>query len=297
MANASDMKFQGTYTALVTPFRSGKVDWDAFASLIEKQLAAGVEGVVACGTTGESPTLMHDEWAKSITEAIKLTDGKCRVVAGTGGNDTATAIRKTQEAKDFGADAALVVTPYYNKPTQDGLFAHYAAIAAAVDLPIVLYNVPSRCGVDLHNDTVVRLCTAHSNIVAHKDASLDATRTADLTARCDVTVLSGDDALTLPMISLGAKGVISVISNLVPAWMKELVDAGLAGRFDEARAIHLRACGLAEELGQLGPNPLPVKSAMAELGWIQEEFRLPMCPLAADAKAKVAPILSRFELM
>ncbi len=290
------MDFRGTYTALVTPFRDGKVDWDAFASLVEKQLAAGVEGIVACGTTGESPTLSHDEWARSVTESVRLANGKCHVLAGTGGNNTADAIRKTAEAKEMGADGALVVTPYYNKPTQDGLFAHYAAIASAVDLPIVLYNVPSRCGVDLHNDTVVRLSNECANIVAHKDASLDATRTADLTARCGVTVLSGDDALTLPMISLGAKGVISVIGNLVPAWMKELVDAGLAGRYEQARAAHLRACGLAEELGKLGPNPLPVKSAMAELGWIREEFRLPMCPLSADARAKVGPILGRFEL-
>ncbi len=296
MSNAGRVTFQGTYTAIVTPFRNGLVDWDAFASLIEKQLAAGVEGIVACGTTGESPTLTHEEWAQSVRETVKLVGGKCCVVAGTGGNDTAGAIRKTQEAADLGADAALIVTPYYNKPTQDGLFAHYSAIAEAVDLPIVLYNVPSRCGVDIRNDTVVRLCGEHANIVAHKDASLDATRTADLIARSNVTVLSGDDSMTLPMISLGAKGVISVIANLVPAWMKELVDAGLAGRFDQARAVHLRACALADELGQLGPNPLPVKSAMAELGWLQEEFRLPMCPLATDARARVGQILSRFEL-
>ena len=296
MANAAGVDFKGTYTALVTPFRDGKVDWDAFASLIEKQLAAGVEGIVACGTTGESPTLSHDEWAKSVTESVRLAGDKCQVLAGTGGNSTADAIRKTAEAKEMGVDGALVVTPYYNKPTQEGLFAHYAAIANAVDLPIVLYNVPSRCGVDLHNDTVVRLAGECPNIVAHKDASLDATRTADVTARCNITVLSGDDALTVPMISLGAKGVISVIANLVPAWMKEMVDAALEGRFEQARAAHLRACALADELGHLGPNPLPVKSAMAELGWIREEFRLPMCPLTQDARAIVGPILSRFEL-
>ncbi len=290
-------RFAGTYTALVTPFRDGAVDWETLDALVDRQINAGVEGVVPCGSTGESATLSHEEHDRVVETVINRVRGRCKVIAGTGSNGTAEAVRLTRHAARAGADGALVVTPYYNRPTQEGLFRHFDTIAAAADIPIVLYNVPARCAIDLANETVARLRGARDNIVAIKDASGGVDRVAELTGPIGIDVLCGDDSLTLPMMSLGASGVISVIANLVPDWMKELVDAAAAGDHARARQCHLKTCGLADAVGGLGPNPLPVKTAMAAMGLIAEEYRLPLCSLAADARKSVQDTLRHYELI
>jgi len=217
--------WRGTYTALVTPFAGGEIDWRTVKTLLDRQIEAGVVGVVPCGSTGESATLTHDEHQRVIEAVVRHVDGRCRVLAGTGSNSTAEAIAMSRQAADVGADGVMLVAPYYVRPSQEGLYRHYAAVAQAVDLPIVLYNVPSRCGVDLANDTVVRLSRDFKNIVALKDASGGVDRVSSIAERGEVAVLCGDDSLTLPMMALGAVGVISVIANLVPSWMTQLVEA------------------------------------------------------------------------
>ncbi len=294
---ASEHLFEGTYTALVTPFRSDKVDWATLEKLVERQIAAGVEGVVPCGSTGESATLSHDEHDKVIEAVIKTVNGRCKVIAGTGSNSTAEAVRLTRHAAEVGADGALVVTPYYNRPTQEGMYLHFSAVAQAVNLPVVLYNVPSRCSIDLNNATVGRLFDEYETIVAIKDASGGVSRVAELAGRIGIDVLSGDDSFTLPMMSLGARGVISVMSNLVPDWMKTLVDAASQGNYASARTWHLKACGLADEIGVLGPNPLPLKTAMSLLGLLENEYRLPLCPMAESARVEAEGLLRKYELI
>ncbi len=289
--------FFGTFTALVTPFRDGEVDWTALDAHVERQVAAGLEGVVPCGTTGESATLTHQEHDEVIERVIKRVDGRCKVIAGTGSNSTAEAIRLTKHAEDAGADAALVVSPYYNRPTQDGMYQHFAAICEATNLPIVLYNVPSRCSIDLLNPAVVRLRQSFDRIVAIKDASGGVSRVAGLVGKCDIDVLSGDDDLTLPLIAGGAVGLISVVANLLPVEMKSLVDAAGRGDFEAARSIHQKVCGFASEMGTLGPNPLPIKTAMVLKGWYSEEFRLPMCPLAEGDRSKLQEMMRRYEIL
>ena len=289
--------FRGTYTALITPHRNGDVDWPAVDALIDRQIEAGVDGVVPCGSTGESATLSHAEHDRLIEQVVRRVDSRCKVLAGTGSNSTAEAIRLTRRAADIGADGALLVTPYYNRPTQEGLFRHYAAIAEAVDLPLVLYNVPVRCGVDLQNETVIRLRKQYPHIVAIKDASGGVDRVGELARRSDIGVLCGDDTLTLAMMALGAIGVISVISNLVPSGMKALTDAVAEGDFERARACHRKVCGLADEIGGLGPNPLPIKTAMALKEWIAEEYRLPLCPLDQESRSKIESALRKYELL
>lgn len=289
--------FRGTYTALVTPFRGGAVDWTALDALVERQVDAGVDGVVPCGSTGESATLSHEEHDRVVESVVKRVAGRCRVLAGSGSNSTAEAVRLTRRAADAGADGALIVTPYYNRPTQQGLFRHFDAVAAAVDIPVVLYNVPVRCGIDLANDTVARLHNARDNIVAVKDASGGVDRVTELVDGVGVDVLCGDDCLTLSMMALGAVGVISVIANLVPRWMKDLVAAAAAGDLVSARRWHTKTCGLADDIGRTGPNPLPVKTAMAALGLIADEYRLPLCPLEPDPRKRVEDALRRYELL
>jgi 4-hydroxy-tetrahydrodipicolinate synthase len=288
--------FQGTFTALVTPFSGRDVDWASLDKLVDAQLEAGIDGVVPCGTTGESPTLTHDEHSRVIEAVVKRVGGRCKVIAGSGSNATQEAVFRTRHAAGAGADGALLVAPYYNRPTQEGLYRHYMTIAEAADIPIVLYNVPFRCGVDIHNDTVVRLREGCANIVAIKDASGDVNRSADLANRSDISVLSGDDSLTLPMMVHGAVGVISVVSNLVPAWMKEMVDAAAAGDFVRARSLHRRVCILADELTSFGPNPIPIKSAMALRDMVSDEFRLPMCSLDEESRGRLNELLKRYEL-
>lgn len=298
MKNAPETKtnLRGLMTALVTPFRDGEVDFAAIEKLVDRQIDAGVDWLVPCGTTGESPTLTEAEHERILETVIARAAGRRPVMAGAGANNTTTTIRCTRRTAELGASAALIVTPYYNRPSQEGLFRHYAAVAESVELPIVLYNVPVRTGVHLSNDTVVRLREKFPNIVALKDASGTVDHVTDLLARCDIAVLCGDDALTLPMMSLGALGVISVLSNLVPALMKSLVDAAASGNFAAARTYHRKVHDLAVGLARFAPNPVPIKTAMALRGMIREEFRLPLCPLDGEGRTGVERLLRRHEI-
>jgi 4-hydroxy-tetrahydrodipicolinate synthase len=287
---------RGLMTALVTPFRDGEVDFASMEKLVDRQIDAGVDWLVPCGTTGESPTLAEEEHERILETVIARAAGRRPVMAGTGTNNTATTIRCTRRAAELGASAALIVTPYYNRPTQEGLFRHYAAVAESAELPIVLYNVLVRTGVHLTNDTVVRLRGKFPHIVALKDASGTMDNVTDLLARCDIAILCGDDALTLPMMSLGAVGVISVLSNLVPALMKSLVDSAATANIAAARTYHRKVFDLAMGLARLGPNPVPIKTAMAARGMIREEFRLPLCPLDSESRTGVERLLRRHEI-
>ncbi len=288
--------YRGVMTALVTPFHDGEVDYRAIEGLIDRQIEAGVDWLVPCGTTGEAPTLTDAEHEKVLLTVIERAKGRRPVMAGTGTNNTVTTIRQTRRAADLGASAALIVTPYYNRPTQEGLFRHYAAIAESTSLPMVLYNVPVRTGVQLTNDTVVRLRERFSHIVALKDASGTVDHVTDLLNRCDINVLCGDDSLTLPMMSVGAVGVISVVSNLVPAWMKSLVEAVNRDQSEIARSWHRKVGDLAVGLSRFGPNPVPIKTAMAMRNMIRAEFRLPLCPLDEEGRSGVERLLRRHEI-
>jgi len=290
-------RLRGSMTALVTPFCDGEVDWPRLEALVDRQIEAGTDWLVVCGTTGESPTLTVEEHERMVDAVVARSAGRCQVMAGTGTNDTSTTIRLTRTTASRGAEAVLVVTPYYNRPTQEGLYRHFAAVAESVKLPIVLYNVPLRTGVDLLNDTVVRLRDAFPHIVAIKDATGSVDRATDLMTRCDIAVLSGDDALTWPLLALGAVGVISVIANLVPSLMKSLVTAALEGDASSAQRVHRKVYDLATGLGRFGPNPVPIKTAMAVVGWIKEEFRLPLCPLDGEARADLERVLRRHEIL
>lgn len=292
----ANMKINGSITALVTPFRAGEVDFEALDCLVDRQVAAGSDWLAVCGTTGEAPTLSEQEQEQILTRVVARSKGRCLVMMGTGTYDTASTIRRTRRAAELGAQAALVVTPYYNRPSQAGLFQHFAAVAKESEIPIVLYNVPSRTGVHLANDTVVRLRKEFPQIVAIKDASNTTEHVTDLVSRSDITVVCGDDALTLAMMSLGASGVISVISNLVPELMKSLVVAAASGDFASARTYHRKVQDLASNLARFGPNPVPIKTAMALSGLIQDEFRLPLCGVEADAQSAIDQLLRRHEV-
>ncbi|MFV0337812.1 MAG: 4-hydroxy-tetrahydrodipicolinate synthase [Chthoniobacterales bacterium] len=287
------MSFEGTYTALVTPFRNGEFDKKAFAELIERQIAGGVNGIVPVGTTGESPTLSHDEHHEVIRLAIEVAAKRCKVIAGTGSNSTAEAISLTKEARDAGADAALLVAPYYNKPSQEGLFLHYKTIADQVDIPLILYNIPGRCVIEIGAETCLRLVEACPNIRTIKEAGGSVERVSLLKSLLpeDVTLLSGDDSLTLPFLSVGAKGVISVASNLIPAAVSELVNSYLQGNHARSAELHARYYPLFKNLF-IEPNPVPVKYAMAKHGWLDPEVRLPLCPLSATSATTLDGILN-----
>lgn len=288
---------RGTMTALITPFRNGEVDWPRVEVLVDRQIEGGTDWLVPLGTTGEAPTLTEEEKENILKRVIVAAKGRCPVMAGTGSNSTAATIEHTKRAASMGVNAALIVAPYYNRPTQEGLYRHFAAVADAVDLPIVLYNVPARTGVTISNDTIVRLREGFANIVALKDATGNVEAMTDLSVRCDIAVLSGDDSLTWPMMALGAIGVISVIGNLHPGLMKSLVTAALEGNVSAAMQHHLKVYDLATKIGRYGPNPLPIKTAMAVAGLIEEEFRLPLCPLDADARDGIARVLHRFNVL
>jgi 4-hydroxy-tetrahydrodipicolinate synthase len=266
-------------------------------ALVDRQIEAGTDWLVPCGTTGEAPTLAQAEREKLLETVIARSAGRCPVMAGTGSNSTAATVRQTQRAAAAGTDAALVVTPYYNRPTQEGLFRHFAAVAEAVDLPLVLYNVPLRTGVNLSNDVVVRLREAFPHVVAIKDASGTVDGVTDLVTRCDIGVLCGDDALTWPMMALGAVGVVSVIANLNPGLMKALVLAAFEGNVSDVRPLHRKVCDLAVGIGRFGPNPVPIKTAMAIAGLIDEEFRLPLCSVDAEARLAIERVLRRHEAL
>ena len=287
--------FRGTYTALVTPFRDGGIDVPAFQKLIEAQIAAGITGVVAVGTTGESPTLSYDEREELIRLAVTIADKRCQVLAGTGANATHHAVAYTKMAEKLGADGALIVAPYYNKPSQEGLFRHFQAIARETKLPIMLYNIPGRCGVDILPDTVLRLASECRNIVSIKEASGSVERVSELRARLpnEFTILSGDDSLTLPFMSVGAVGVVSVASNLFPAEVCALVDAFAAGDIQRARDLHRRMLPVFKDLF-IEPNPVPAKTALAWRGVMSAEVRLPLCEMSETNQARLRKTLEVF---
>ena len=279
------MEFKGVYTALITPFRNGAVDYDALTALVEKQIAGKVAGVVPVGTTGESPTVSPEEHLKIIEAVVKCAAGRCQVVAGTGANSTEEAVYLTNEAKAIGADATLQVTPYYNKPTQEGLYRHFSTVADKCQLPVVLYNIPGRSGVPINVDTIVRLA-ANPMIQAVKEAAGSVDRVSEILEKVETSVLCGDDSLTVPMISVGAKGVISVASNLIPGELSAMVGAALAGDFAAALALHRKYYRIFKDLF-IETNPIPIKAAMAMAGHCTEEYRLPLCEMASGNRQKL----------
>ncbi|MBN1556809.1 MAG: 4-hydroxy-tetrahydrodipicolinate synthase [Lentisphaerae bacterium] len=289
------MQLQGTYTAIVTPFgRDGRVDYGALKALIEQQADAGVDGVVPVGTTGESPTLNVEEHEQVVATAIEACRGRMTVIAGTGANATREAIELTRHAMEAGADATLQVTPYYNKPSQEGLYRHFMAVAD-LGLPVVLYNIPGRTGREIAVDTMVRLAD-HERIVALKEAGGSVDRVSEIINRCAMTILSGDDSLTFPMMAVGAKGVVSVASNVAPRPVTEMTHAALAGRWDEARALHARYYPLFRDLF-IDTNPIPVKAALAMMGRIEERYRLPMCEMSDEKRMVLRQTLEALGLV
>ena len=289
--------FSGSIVAIVTPFRKGRVDERALGDLIEFQLANGTDGIVPCGTTGESATLSHQEHERVVAFTIETVKRRVPVIAGAGSNSTDEAIALTRHAKKAGADGALLITPYYNKPMQEGLFRHYKAVAEAVDLPLVLYNIPSRTSVNLLPSTVGRLA-AIRNIVAIKEGSGSLQQVSEILQACGdrLTVLSGDDPLTIPMMAVGAKGVITVTANIAPADMAAMVDAFAAGQLDRARRLHDKLFPLFTALFY-ETNPIPVKAALAMMGKIDEELRLPLCPMASESREKLARVMKEYGLI
>lgn len=287
------MQFQGAFTALATPFRKGRVDEECYRQFIEWQIEQGIQGLVPCGTTGESATLSHDEHERVIEICIDQAAGRAPVLAGAGSNNTAEAIRLVRFAKDAGADGALLITPYYNKPTQEGLYRHYAAIAAAVDLPLVLYNVPSRTGCNMLPAAVGRLANELPAIVGIKEAAGDMNQISGVLEQCPSTfsVLSGDDFTALPVLALGGKGVISVVSNVAPGLMAALCKAAAAGDWDKARELHFKLMPISRAMF-LETNPIPVKTALAIMGKMDGELRLPMCPMCAANEAALRRTLA-----
>ena len=289
--------FTGTGTALVTPFRKdGSLDEQALRQLVKRQIEAGIDFLVPCGTTGESPTLTREEHLRVVEITVELAQGKVPVLAGAGGYNTAEVIALARELAALGANGILSVTPYYNKPTQEGLYQHYRAIAAAVPLPIILYSVQGRTGVNVESATVKRLA-AIENIVGIKEASGNVSQMAAILNAVpdDFIVLSGDDAITLPLIALGGRGVISVVSNEIPAEMSQLTRLALQGDFDGARRIHRRYHPLME-INFVESNPIPVKAALAEMGLLEPVWRLPLVPPKAEKQARIQAVLDSLGL-
>ena len=288
--------FTGAMVALVTPFHGGEIDFETLDELVDFQLDNGIDAIVPVGTTGECPTLSHEEHKRVIEAVVKRVGGATRVIAGAGSNSTAEAIELTTFAKKVGADATLQVCPYYNKPTQEGFYQHFKAIADEIDLPIVLYNIPGRCGAGLTPETVARLAEI-DNIVAIKEATGSLDQASEIAMRCDITIISGDDSLTLPLASVGAKGVISVVANIVPADVKAMTDIILEGDLVSARQWHRKLFALSKNMLTLATNPIPIKAAMAMLDMCSEELRLPMTPLEDSKKDSLRKTLKDYGLL
>ncbi|MBC8472603.1 MAG: 4-hydroxy-tetrahydrodipicolinate synthase [Planctomycetes bacterium] len=288
--------FTGAMVALITPFQEGEIDFQTLDELIDFQLANGIDAIVPVGTTGESPTLSPDEHKQVIERVVQAVGGQVPVIAGAGSNSTAEAIDFTEFSKKVGADATLQVGPYYNKPMQEGFYQHFKAIAEEVDLPIVLYNIPGRCGAGMTPETIARLAEIE-NIVAVKEATGSLDQASEIAARCDITIISGDDSLTLPLASIGGKGVISVVANIVPADVKAMTDLILEGDLVTARQWHKKLFMLCKSMLTLATNPIPIKAAMAMLNMASEELRLPMTPLEEDKKAILKKTLEDYGLL
>lgn len=288
--------FAGCTVALATPFRGGEVDEAALRAAVEWQVGQGTPILSPVGTTGEAPTLSHAEHERVIAIVVEAAAGRAKVVPGTGSNSTTEAIRLTKFAARAGADGALMVSPYYNRPGQEGLYRHFAAVAEAVDLPIVLYNIPARTGRNMEPETIERLAAIPS-IVAIKEAAGSLDQVSDILSRTDLTVLSGDDSLTLPMLAVGAEGVVSVAANVVPRDVRGMIDAFERGDAVAAREAHARLFPLCRDLLGLAPNPVPLKAAIALLGRGSAEVRLPLCPLDEASLAKLSRALARYGLL
>ncbi len=288
--------FTGAMVALVTPFQEGEIDFQTLDELIDFQLAGGIDAIVPIGTTGESPTLTPEEHKQVIERIVQAVGGQVPVIAGAGSNSTAEAIEYAEYSKKVGADATLQVGPYYNKPTQEGFYQHFKAIAEEVDLPIVLYNIPGRCAAGMTPETIARLAELE-NIVAVKEATGSLDQASEIAARCDITIISGDDSLTLPLASIGGKGVISVVANIVPADVKAMTDLILEGDLVSARQWHKKLFTLCKSMLTLATNPIPIKAAMAMLNMASEELRLPMTPLEEDKKAILKKTLEDYGLL
>ena len=289
--------FEGISTALITPFRDGEVDEPRLQEFVEFQIAAGVDGLVPCGSTGESATMSHAEHRRVIELVVAATRGRVPVIAGTGSNNTREAIELTRHAKEAGADGALLISPYYNKPTQDGIVAHYGEIASATDFPLVVYNIPGRTASNMLPATIARLAEIEQ-VVGVKEACGDLGQISDMIVRCpaDFAVLSGDDALTLPIMAVGGCGVISTSSNVAPTEMVELVRSAQAGDFAAARAVHQRLVPLFDVLF-CETNPIPVKAAVAETGRVGEEIRLPLTEITPPNRERLKLVMKELGLI
>ena len=287
--------FKGSIVALVTPFSNGEIDEKALGELVDFHIENGTSAILPCGTTGESATMDHAEHIRVIQVALEAASGRIPVIAGTGSNSTAEAIYLTREAAKLRAQAALLVSPYYNKPTQEGLYQHYKAVAESADIPIILYNVPSRTSKNVEPETVARLSEI-DNIVAIKEASGSLDQASQIASLCEITILSGDDSLTLPLMSIGATGVISVAANVVPVLTAKMTGAWLDGDPEAAKKLHFELFPLFKALF-IETNPIPVKAAVAALGKIKEEYRLPLCPMAAANKEKLLNVMRDMNLI
>jgi 4-hydroxy-tetrahydrodipicolinate synthase len=290
--------FQGSFVAMVTPFRNGKVDEAKLRELVEFHITHGTDGLIPCGTTGESPGLTHDEHRRVVEIVIEAARGRIRVVPGTGSNSTAEAIDLTKHAERAGAAGALVVNPYYNKPTQEGLYRHFRAVAESVAIPILVYNIQSRTAVNVETDTLARLVRDVASVVGVKEASGSLDQMSQVIAACgpDFSVLSGDDNITLPLLAIGGSGVVSVIANIVPRETADLVHAAFDGDWKRARDLHYRLFPLARA-AFLETNPIPIKEAMAMAGMLEPEFRLPMCRMSDTNREKLRAILKSYALV
>ena len=289
------MHFKGTYTALITPFyRDESVDFDALEQLVERQIEAGVEGIVPVGTTGESPTLRPDEHLKVIERVVHVSAGRCKVIAGTGANSTVEAVELTLASKAFGVDGTLQVTPYYNKPNDEGLIRHFSAVAD-LGVPVVLYNVPGRTSREIPISVVAELAQ-HPHVVSVKEAAGSVERVREILNVCSLEVLSGDDVLAVPMIEAGACGVISVASNVIPSEVGEMIRIALTGKMDQARMIHQKWERLFDDLF-IDTNPIPVKAAAAMLGMVDEVYRLPLCPMLPELRDQLQQTMSKLGML
>lgn len=291
------LRIEGTYTALVTPFRDDPdrpVDWAALDALIDAQIAAGVTGLVPCGTTGESPTLSHEEHREVVERTVARAAGRVQVIAGAGSNSTREAVDLVRHAQRSGADAAMVVVPYYNRPSQEGMLRHFVEVARSVRIPIVVYNIPGRTGADLAPETLARICVEAPNVVAVKEATGNVLRAQKLASMSDrLAILSGDDALTLPMMAVGARGVISVTSNVLPVDVSRATRLALDGEFDEARRAHFALLPVHEAMF-LDPNPAPVKAALALKRAVEPVVRPPLCGVSEAVRTAIAAALDAY---
>ena len=291
--------FKGAITAIVTPFnQDGSLDEESLRKLVEFQVKNKIDGIVPCGTTGESPTLNKSEQEKVIEIVIDSSKGKVPVIAGSGSNSTRHAIEMTKRASELGADASLQVCPYYNKPTQEGLYRHFSEIANAVDIPIIIYNIAGRTGVNMETSTLARLAKEHSNIAGVKEASGNISQMMEVISMLpkEFCVLSGDDNMTLPLMALGGKGVISVASNIIPKEMHELCEYAMKGNFEKAKQMHYNLLPLFKGIF-IETNPIPIKAALAMKGMVKESYRLPMCEMKAENKEKLRQILKDLKII